>query len=762
MASEAYYAHSRPDRPEAEWERLHHHLRRTAVLACRFTRAFGLESWGVAAGLLHDLGKYAPAFQRRLRQQGPRCDHSTAGAIEAQDRYGEMGLLLAYGIAGHHAGLPDGGSRQEADLAVRLQERTLLKQASAWQQDKHHLPLPAPAQLLGELERLLSRGQGNEASSAYRFAFLIRMVFSALVDADFIATERVMDPVGRAQARRHPLPGPAALAPILRDWLATRFAGADGPLAAHRAEILAACRQRAADPPGVFSLAVPTGAGKTLASLSFALEHAARHGHRRVIYAIPFTSIIDQTADVFRDALAAAGADVVLEHHSAADIPGNRQPEEGQGGEQIGPHRLHLATENWDAPLVVTTNVQLFESLHASRTSRCRKLHNLAGSVIVLDEVQALPTECLAPCLAALRELVLRYGVTLVLCSATLPNMQPPKSPAVWLPPATDIVPPSPARAAAFRRVVVERRETISDTALVADLMAVDQVLCIVDARRHAADLFRLLPKDGDRFHLSAAMCPAHRRAVLANIRARLAAGQPCRLIATRVIEAGVDISFPMVWRAMAGIDSIVQAAGRCNREGGATLGRFVLFESDRTDAVPASLVDLRRRREDAQAILSDPATDPLAPDSVAQFFQRHLSGKAGDDAECWQRLSKAKVHAIPFRTVAEKFRMIDADTATLLVGYGDGPALIAKLTEALERQRQGLQPTLPRDLLRQLQAYAVACYGLDRLAATGSVVALDPQKRFHAITTGYDLYDPDLGLAPERAGLMTAEGSMF
>jgi CRISPR-associated endonuclease/helicase Cas3 len=310
-----------------------------------------------------------------------------------------------------------------------------------------------------------------------------------------------------------------------------------------------------------------------------------------VIYAIPYTSIIEQTADVFRTALAEAG-DIVVEHHSAADVPSRNAADE-----PIGPERLHLATENWE--LVVTTTVQLFESLFANRPSRCRKLHNLARSVIVLDEVQALPVDRLAPCLAALQELVTRYGATVLMCSATLPAFDQAPGLKIRLPAAHAIVADTPELRKTFSRVRVisELGEKLDDESLAKRLAEREQVLCIVDARKHAVDLFEMLPEDDARFHLSAGMCPAHRRAVLAQVKDRLAQRQPCRLVATRVIEAGVDVDFPSVWRSLAGIDSLAQAAGRCNRNDELQNGEFVVFEPVRKDAIPKTLVDLHLRR---------------------------------------------------------------------------------------------------------------------------------------------------------------------
>jgi CRISPR-associated endonuclease/helicase Cas3 len=688
----AYYAHSREGKGPDTWERLEWHLRRAGVLSRRFGRRFDAGNTAAASGLLHDVGKYSDAFQRRIAGDAGSVDHATGGAKEAVAHYGhEVGRLLAYGIAGHHGGLPNGGKADDRALLSRLESTQIPRGHDRW---KGRIGLPDPARVEAEIQAFLKRG--GEKLTRFSVGFLARMVFSCLVDADFLATEWFYDR-GKAHARKR-FPNPAALAPILRAHLDVAFPGRLGEINRQRAAILNACRNAAARDTGVFSLDVPTGGGKTLSSLSFALEHAARHGLDRVIYAIPYISIIDQTADEFRKALGAAGPDIVLEHHSAVDVPVRA----GEPDEPIGPRRLRLATESWDVPVIVTTTVQFFDSLYSNRPSRCRKLHSLARAVIVLDEVQALPLDRLSPCLAALRELTTRYGSSLVLCSATMPNFATHPALKVSLPPASPIITQSPALLAAFRRVAPERiPEPIDDETLAAQLAGSAQALCIVDARRHATELFALLPDDGGRFHLSAAMCPAHRRSVLQTVKDRLSAGLPCRLVATRVIEAGVDISFPVVWRAMAGVDSLAQAAGRCNRHGeGPGVGRFVVFEPAREDAIPKPLADLRRRAGEAKEVLRQ-HQDPLSQKAVANFFERIIALGDHDWDGCWKRLNDAPLDRIPFREIAEDFRMIDDATQPLIVRWKDeASALIERLRWALGPNAP--QPRrLPLDVLR-------------------------------------------------------------
>ncbi|PWR24356.1 CRISPR-associated helicase Cas3' [Zavarzinia aquatilis] len=757
-----FYAHSREGQDKALWEPLADHLRRTALLGARFARAFGLDDLGHAIGLLHDIGKYAAAFQRRIEGAAISVDHATPGAWAARRVFGaEVGVLLAYGIAGHHAGLPDGGDGA-GDLLDRLRrlDKRLPDGFEAW--EKADLPL-----LTKTAARLAFRGFADDrrlGDDLYRRAFLIRMLFSCLVDADFLATEHFYDKGKARRRRRDPSAGQmACLSEALARHMAGMGRGAASPLiAGWRTRILAACREGAPSKPGVFTLDVPTGGGKTLASLAFALDHAAAHGLDRVIYAIPYTSIIEQTADVFRKALREAGDDVVLEHHSAAEVPPSRE-EEG-----IGPSRLRLATENWDAPVVVTTTVQLFDSLHADRPSRCRKLHNLARSVIVLDEAQALPIDRLAPCLAALKALVQDYGASLLLCSATLPGLDRTAGLKVRLPQAAPLIPAAMTgdMAAAFRRVTVRDRGAIDDETLVAEMMAAHQVLTIVDSRAHARDLFNGLTADGANFHLSAAMCPAHRRAVLAEVKGRLTEGLPCRLVSTTVIEAGVDVSFPHVWRALAGIDSIAQAAGRCNRHGeGETLGDVAIFHPTRADAIPKPLADLRRRAGLGAEVLRHHA-DPLSPAAIDNYFERLFTLNEDQDRDrCWADMAKAPgLDCLPFRTVASRFSLIDDGGEPVIVPFDDeARGLIARLAAALA------SPVLPRrlplDLLRRLQAFTVSVFSRQKLIEAGGAMVLDPRNdpegRFVVLADG-PAYDISVGFRPDLAGVRSSEGNVL
>lgn len=737
MDDDLVFAHSIEGRPQAEWEPWGHHSLAVADRAESFAGAFGAAELGRAAGLLHDAGKLRAGFQRYIRGEGPRAEHAICGAALARQRYDRLtGQILAYVAAGHHGGLPDGGGGDDRSLATRLQGAdALLADMAPWPE---RLPLPArPAIPLGR----------DRARLPFAAGFFTRMVFSALVDADFLETERFYDD-GLARTRRRIADialsaiedrVTARAAELARSALQRAASAAERRIAERREAIRAACLDAATRAPGVFALSVPTGGGKTLASLAFALRHARTHGLRRVVYVIPYTSIIEQTADVFRRALGPDLAEAVVEHHSAAaEVTGD------DGEDTMGRKRLRLAAENWDAPVVVTTSVQFFESLYASRVSRCRKLHNLAGAVVVLDEVQTLPTSLLEPCLAALRELADNYRASVVLCSATVPDLRHSPNLGSGFPDMHEIAQGLPDLAEAFRRVQAEKAGALDDAALAGRLAAEPQALCIVDARDHAAALYALVAAahpDGT-FHLSAAMCPAHRRAVLAEIRDRLADGRRCRLVATQVVEAGVDVDFPVVYRAAAGIDSLVQAAGRCNREGRRGLGRFVIFDPARDPALP----ELKLRRDLALPLIAA-AEDPLAPEVVRDYFDRLLRVEKGslDAKRILPRFIEAAGRGIwPFRSIADDFRVVDEDTVPLIVPWRDVTEPLA--ADLAERTARGLP--VPIETYRALQQVSVSAWPhqMAALERAGAVAWIGGERR-HALLVAERFYDAAVGL---------------
>ncbi|KAB2927898.1 MAG: CRISPR-associated endonuclease Cas3'' [Candidatus Contendobacter sp.] len=707
---------------------LEDHLRGVAALAESFAAAFDAGDWAKLAGLWHDLGKYRPAFQRYIRgasgydahieTASGRVDHSTVGALHAMERMKGLGRILAYLIAGHHAGLPDWQSAETpaSSLAHRLRQPNLLAEALAQSPPTDILNAPLPTSNPGQRD----------------LALWIRLLFSCLVDADFLDTEQFMAP--EKIGWRGQYPALAELEPRFEAYMATLAARADDtPVNRMRALVLERCRDAAQQPLGLFSLTVPTGGGKTLASLAFALRHARRHGKRRIFYVIPYTSIIEQTADVFRGVF---GDDAVLEHHSNLD------------SEQETP-RSRLACENWDASLIVTTNVQFFESLFAARPSRARKLHNIINSVVILDEAQLLPPDFLTPILGAIRELSRHYSVSFVLCTATQPALASQRG-FDWRFDGLDDMREIVGDAAAvrelhkqLRRVEVTLPEDLhaptSWEALAAELAAHPRALCIVDRRDDARLLHGLLP--AGTVHLSGLMCGQHRAEAIAAIKQRLAAGEPLRVVSTQLVEAGVDLDFPVVYRALAGLDSIAQAAGRCNREGRlANLGRVVVF----VPPTEPPKGHLRQARDAGRQLLLRRPPDPLAPELVNEYFQSLYWRKGAERLDCKEIMTLLKNNnrfEFSFRTAAERFQLIPETQTPVIVRYGDSERLLARLARAGD--------DLDRKTLRQLQRYVVNIPRRihQRLLTDGAI----EERRPGVYVQVAPLYDPEIGLRIEQ-----------
>lgn len=748
------FAHSLPGvSDQLKWEPLDEHLRAVGAKAGEFAAVFGFTKWGEAAGLLHDIGKTSDAFLAYICGRGNSPDHSTAGAVEAVRQYGETcGRLIAFIVAGHHAGLADG-----RDLDPRLKKR--LDQYDGWENYTGALP---------PLKDLAAPACFSDSSKypGFHLAFLTRMIFSCLVDADCLETERYYAKARNETVARGDNRPIAELRDRLRAHMAEKAEGADDTsLNALRAEVLAHAVGKAGLGRGMFTMTVPTGGGKTLASLSFALEHAVAHNMRRVIYVAPYTAIIEQTAQVFRSAL---GTDEdILEHHSNFDWDA-RQDRDSED-DSNGLKKLRLAMENWDAPVVVTTAVQFFESLFAARTGQCRKLHNIANSVVILDEAQTLPLKLLRPCMAALDELARNYGVSIVLCTATQPALRviddalprnKMKQPQGFdIGPERELAPKPEELYVALKRVEVEvRKAPVADEEIVARFAAQGQMLCIVNTRGHAKTLFDLIKDQACARHLTTLMCPAHRRQILAAIKADLKAGLPVRLVATSLVEAGVDFSYPEVWRAETGLDSIAQAAGRCNREWESVLGRMVVF----TPAEQVLPRAFRAVRDAAQFPLQLP--DPLGLDAVKQYFQnlyfnrdyKALDAVSIDDQPGILPAIHRTPLNYPFAAIAAGFRMIDEAMRDVIIPWNQ------EAKSALHAMRGDVPPGWA---IRRLQQYTVSIpQGAWRgLLATGAVQSVNPKfgDRFVVLASA-DLYDDMTGLRIDDPAARSASSNIF
>ncbi len=717
MNKDEYIAHRAED---GRIQTVKAHLEKTAELSEGFAAAFGAAECGRLVGLIHDIGKYSRPFQRRIAdpEHAPRTDHSTAGALEA---WQQKLAPAAFAVAGHHTGLPDYGSRQDtadkSTLAGRL--RRQVPDCSAWQQEVTLPQVSMPSYL----------GQDDFTDS-----FFTRMLYSCLVDADFLDTEAFM--------QGHQPRGEYAPLSVLLDRLTAktdRWLNADtgSVLNRSRNDILRACIDHGKQwPCGLYTLTVPTGGGKTTSSLAFALHHAVANQMQRVIYVIPYTSIIDQTVDVFQGIL---GEENVLGHYGEAAFR-QKEPEDLTPEE----YRQLLAAENWDAPLIVTTAVQFFESLYGNRSSRCRKLHNIANSVVIFDEAQTLPLPYLRPCAAAIAQLVEHYGVTAVLCTATQPALG---SLFAELAPGLQIQEICPGGAALYltlRRNHVKDLGSLSVEALTLRLCAHQQVLCVVNRRKTAQQIYTGLPKDGGSFCLTTLLCAADRRAKLVEIRERLKAGLPCRVVSTSLIEAGVDVDFPVAYREVAGLDSLLQTAGRCNREGRETdptrrpVYLFVL-----EDVVPPKMLEpqitaLRAaQRECGELDL---------PDAIAYYFQTLYRVK-GAEAMDKKRIMDAFLRGwegvqFPFAAVARAFELIESPTRTVYLPVDAGNPLCKQL-QAGQRSRT---------LYRKLGPYSVEVYQ-EQYEALYRAGALEPVDERSAVLTALTWYDRETGLKSDAQG---------
>jgi CRISPR-associated helicase Cas3/CRISPR-associated endonuclease Cas3-HD len=699
-----YYAHTKDDTPKKEWQPLEEHLKNVSKLAGEFAAKFDNKEMGQVIGLAHDIGKYSNKFQQRLKGNKERVDHSSAGAKLMIQKYSNtIGLILAYGILGHHGGLKDYYGSYGSGLSVK--ER-LQREVCDYQKYQEEISFPKS---VAPYIKNLQKNQMN-----FSLSFYIRMLFSCLVDADFLDTERY---INKAKTERRGISVSMQslrtlffenLEEMKRKKEATKINNI-------RNEILADCINAAKCEPGMFTLTVPTGGGKTLSSAAFALKHAEKYGLERIIYVIPFTSIIEQNASVFREFLY---DEVILEHHSNVDYSEEFDGE--NNSRSLQEERWRLASENWDFPFIVTTSVQFFESLFHHKTSKCRKLHNLAKSVIIVDEAQSIPADYFRLCLEGLKELAHSYGSTVVLCTATQPYIDQffvdEKKP-------LEIITRPVELYQICRRVDVEYLSEISDEQLCSRLLDNKKALCIVNTRKHAHHLYKKLIKDGDEgiYHLSTHMYPKHRKEVLEEICKRLDTPARCIVISTSLIEAGVDISFPFVYRSLGGIDSIAQAAGRCNREGevednfgNKIKGKVFVFESTEKFSLPKGWMsytasigkEILKRYE-----------DPLSLNAIEEYFKQLFSRDSTvlDKKGIFENYNLNQLY-YEFKELSGKLSFIDSQTYPIIISIDD---------EVFKRVSELQHAKYPYSIVRELQKYMVNVYQyeLDKLIESGSVI---------------------------------------
>lgn len=712
MAYSKYVAHIRES--DGVEQTIKEHLEETAACARAFGERFDNGDAAWLCGLFHDIGKFSQAFQKRIHgATKQRVDHSTAGAKELNDLYANIGQILAYCVAGHHVGLPDGGSFASTSDDPALLGR-LKRNPEPYTHYSEYISLPDANNLSASIIPLEKMG--------FSVAFYIRMLFSCLVDADFLDTERFMS---------------GKLREIAYDTLETLNQRIDKKIVAfsnprrdidvRRTQILQSCVGKAEREKGLYTLTIPTGGGKTITSMAFALKHAMHHGMDRVIYVIPYNSIIEQNAAEFKKIL---GEQNVLEHH--LDIHYDESDESILG--------KRLATENWDMPVVVTTTVQFFESLFANRASKCRKLHHLANSVIIFDEAQLLPLKYLLPCVRTISELVYNYKSTCVLCSATQPALDK-QFPAEIK--SFELSENIRNDYEFFNRTQLQHIGELSDLELAERLSKEKQVLCIVSTRKQAQDVFSLMKGRGV-YHLSTLMYPKHRKQFLNEIRFRLDQNMHCRLISTSLIEAGVDVDFPVVYRAEAGLDSLIQAAGRCNREGKNPSSPVYVFKPEQ--AHRKSLPNMLRRPIGVMNSVMCRFEDIASPEAIKAYFHElyDVEGEELDNKKIIKQFEEGVDSlSFPFAKIAEEFRLIDNATRAIIIPKTDEARALVERLRADKKSR---------NLLRSIQQYTVNVYeqNYEALYGTGSIEPLDSEL---AILVDLDKYDDNIGLDANADG---------
>ena len=663
-----YIAHKDGERIQTVKE----HLYGTAELAGSFAERFGKKEWGYCCGMLHDLGKYSKEFQRKIQNDtSERVDHSTAGAKVCNEKGGYYSIL-SYCIAGHHAGLPDYGNTAIGNsLCGRCK-----KKICDFENYKNEIQVPQihTNPIVFDSTKNLD----------FSLSVFVRMLYSCLVDADFLDTESFMknENTGRVSGETMEVLE-KKLEQHIASWLSNNE---QESINGRRTEILRHCIEMGKQEKGIYRLTVPTGGGKTIASLAFALRHAVKHQMDRIIYVIPYTSIIEQNAQVFREIL---GTGNVLENHCNVEY---------KDSEEFYP--MQLASENWDKPVVVTTNVQFFESLFGNKSSKCRKIHNIANSVVIFDEAQMLPMDYLKPCVSVLQELVDNYASSIVLCTATQPALEMFFSSKDKI---IELCPHMEEQFRFFKRVTYEKIGKISQDELIMQIQGEQSVLCIVNTKKTAQELYKKLQGEGKNiYHLSTNMYPKHRKRVLKMIRERLEKNEKCIVISTSLVEAGVDLDFDIVYRQIAGMDSMIQAAGRCNRNGKHDVAESKVYIFDFIDE--KRVANQKLQIETAESVLQDyEKVDDLI--GIADYFKRlyHYRGASLDKKNI---MGEFKSMRFNFSKVAKEFKLIEENTKLIF---------ITRELKAEELLNELKIKGASRERLREAGQYCVQVYGDER-----------------------------------------------
>lgn len=744
VGPKVFYAHSSKEDGK-EWQTLEEHLKNVAEIAGKFADKFKQKDWGYLAGLWHDLGKYSDEFQDYLRDSNVeiepdddedafskkprRTDHATAGARHAEKQLGKKGLLLSYCISGHHAGLPNGKHATETNLYKRIFDKKI---PGINHSDKNILNPD-----INPNSPFLKRENESLDTSSVRVFIFIKMLYSCLVDADWLDTEKYCNPERYSERRRNQNNFTELITLFNNHMQKLNNNSCMRPINKVRKEIYDMCFKAGKSKKGFYSLTVPTGGGKTLSSMAFALEHLANNKMDRIIYAIPYTSIIEQNAKVFKNIF---GKENVLEHHCNFDLEGDL--------------KHLLSSQNWDFPIITTTNVQLFESIFSYRPSMSRKLHNIANSVIILDEAQILPVELLKPCLETMKSLVIDYGCSIVLCTATQPSLEKRKDFECGLEGVTEIVNGYQNVFDKLKRVEIKDIGKQSNEEITAKILKTQSALCIVNERKTAKEIYSLLKKNTgiNVFHLSGLMCPVHRAETLEKIKMELRKDKKCFVVSTNLIEAGVDIDFPVVFRAYTGIDSIAQSAGRCNREGEPKIGKVFVFEPEKREPP-----FLRKRVESTRTVLRQHKEDMLSLPSIEAYF-RELFWRRKDETDKKQIIEKIKQEIrelwIPFKEIGEEYRFIEDVSVPIIVPFGEKAEEIKKAMKEMRFSGPNSKT------LSMVQPYTVTVYRNTLFNLLGHSVEEIANGVYLLINE--EIYKKDIGLDYEDPFFRSIEANIF
>ena len=670
-----YLAHS--DKENGLKQTVLEHAIGTANCAEKFASSFTVPIYGKILGLYHDIGKFSKEFQNYLLYGGVKgsVDHTGAGSIEifktGLNSKNPTFFLLAMCIAGHHGGLPDMGDNPKTSEKGTLLYRLNNSSFPDYAVYKEYLP-SIKSEDVPDITKNLT--------TAFAQMFYVRMLYSCLVDADYLDTEVFL--ADKTVLRSGFID--ITKMKLLVDEYTSKFDPASSALNKMRCELLKQCKDAGSDNKQIhknlYTLTIPTGGGKTLSSLSFALNRAVLTGRQRIIYVIPYTSIIEQNAGVFKGIV---GKNNVVEHHMNVVYD-----------DTDGSNRKKLATENWDAPLIVTTNVQFIESIFANKPSKCRKLHNIANSIIIFDEAQMLPEDYLLPCVEVIKELTEHYNCCVVLCTATQPSLDK-----FFDNKALEIIDKPKFYYDVFKRTKIKILGKLTKSELAAKLKKYSQVLCIVGTKRKAQQIFELLKEEKNVYHLSTNMYPAHRKRILEEVRVKLKNGEVCRVISTSLIEAGVDVDFPTVYKEMDALDSIVQAAGRCNREGKRNVEDSIVYVFE----LEGNSNKLRLLEKQVTENILQEYEDISSPEAITAYFNKlHvLLAENLDKRKIFEFLKHGR-QRFYFKTIASMVKIINDNTKSIFIPFDSN----AKIIE--QELRSGART---KELMRKMGAYCVNIY---------------------------------------------------